>query len=548
MGRIFPQFQFGSLKNWALLLFGIPLLGLYTNCQALPFLGGGFEVDPFCKVSPPSPFQEKKLILDEAIVDSLEGPAPLAKATDEILPHGLDLVMVVDTACLRHRRGLEAKLAEALLGGRQIRETLSKQAFRLTLKRDWRRQDLESQLDEDECIVGMSLNREYSLSSLTDPQLSVQRHHLSLRTEQALVHFFHPDYGMEWRGPPLAKVAIVDSGVDSTHPDLASALWHPLWDGEIMDAPPSANGVDVTTLNEMDVVYDASDIDFVSGHGTHVAGLAAALGNNRVAGAGVMPARVQIMALRAFALLEGELVSSSDVVVNAIQFAISQGADVINLSLGSVWQGSVRDPAYADALRDAVDAGVVVVMAMGNSSASIPAGLVDGENLTVLPAYYAKDYPGAISVASVDTADLRLSSFSHYGPATATLAAPGAQASRGFPPVGLYSTRARQILMPPSEVSPLFLDLPGTSMAAPLVAGAAALTVALYRHHGLEKPSAAQVEAYIVGSVRKSPHLSGLVESGGMLDLRNLVDYIHREDPRTTGSTERTDFSSEFCP
>ncbi len=536
------------MKHTALVFFSLGLMGL-SACMGPLFKGGSFEADPVCKIQREHPFSKSKLRLDGTGLDTqAPGYQLRLKATQtDALPQGLDLVMLLDTGCVLKREE-EQPISAELMGDRAINPLLPYQAVSIQLPRAWSRAEFEAQLNADNCLVGVSFPRSYRTTALNDPALYLQRHHSTIRRKEGHFQFYHPDYGMKTRGEPLATIAILDTGVDWTHPDLAGAIWSPHFDGEIVMAPTYGTGVDATTIGggEESVIYDGDDIDLSGGHGTHVAGLAAALGGNRLGGAGVMPHRAKIMAVRVFPA-DGTFMTSTENVVNGIYFAVDRGADIINMSLGAAISGPAEDPIYEAALQYAVDEGVVVVIAMGNATPGIPATEVDGVNFTVLPAIYAKDIPGVLSVASIDVDGFRLSSFSHYGRNTASLAAPGAHFSQGSMIAGVYSTRARGV---PSGSSPhpLMLALPGTSMAAPLVAGAAALTVGLFRHHGLEKPSPAEIERLLLSSVRKTPQLGEAVISGGALDLELLSQQIHQDHPLTAGPTGRVDFSSEICP
>jgi hypothetical protein len=232
-------------------------------------------------------------------------------------------------------------------------------------------------------------------------------------------------------------IAIIDTGVDYTHPDLS---------GKVILGPDFANG-------------DADPFDDF-GHGTHVAGIAAAKSNNGVGVAGIAW-NSPILAIKALKASGGVGAGVALSVAQSIVYAANRGVRVMNLSLGwptLSWQ-LITCPAvaYARFVR-----GAVVVTAAGNNSNSTP--------------LYPAGCSGAFAVGSTDSADGR-SSFSNFG-SYVSIAAPGTGILSTVPTSGC------------SLCSPTgYKVLQGTSMAAPHVAGAVA--VLLSRQPSL---SASQVE------------------------------------------------------
>jgi thermitase len=206
-----------------------------------------------------------------------------------------------------------------------------------------------------------------------------------------------------------AKIAIVDTGVQSNHPDLAGKVVGG-WDFVDNDSTPQDG----------------------NGHGTHCAGIAAAVTNNSTGIAGTAP-KASILAVR---VLNNSGSGTWTAVANGITYAADQGADVISLSLG----GTVGNSGLQQAVDYAWSKGSVVVAAAGNAGTTAPN----------YPAYYSN----AIAVASTDQNDNK-SSFSTYG-SWVDVAAPGSS---------IYAT------YPTST----YASLSGTSMATPHVAGVAGL-------------------------------------------------------------------------
>lgn len=239
----------------------------------------------------------------------------------------------------------------------------------------------------------------------------------------------------------FVKVAVLDTGIDQTHPDLSSKI----------------------DLNEN--FTGSSTVDDFYGHGTHVAGIVAALTNNGTGVAGVCPE---------CRLLNGKVLNDSGSgayswIANGIIWATDSGAKVINMSLG----GSQKSATLESAVNYAWSQGVVVVAAAGNS------------------ANPSKTYPGAynnvVAVAATTNKDLK-ASFSSYG-SWVSIAAPGQNIFSTFP-------------MDPYTINKnLGYDFgSGTSMATPMVSGVAALIWST--PHG---SSASAVRSRLEGTADKIP-------------------------------------------
>ncbi|MDX6615900.1 MAG: hypothetical protein QOD60_991 [Solirubrobacterales bacterium] len=219
-------------------------------------------------------------------------------------------------------------------------------------------------------------------------------------------------------GSAGVKVAVVDTGISFTHPDLAGNIWtNP---GEI-----PGNGIDDDLNGYVDDVHgwdfanhddNPSDtIDPDQGHGTFISGIIGAEGNNGLGIAGVNW-DVSLMPLRAPLTLAGE--------VAAFDYAKAEGARVVNYSAGSN-QLSASEKAAIDGAPD-----VLFVAAAGNEHINVDAD-------PIYPCAYPS--PNLICVASTDQRD-RLSTFSNIGPASVDLAAPGENILSTYPPGGESSS------------------------------------------------------------------------------------------------------------
>ncbi len=244
-------------------------------------------------------------------------------------------------------------------------------------------------------------------------------------------------------------VAVIDTGVDARHPDLAANMW--LNPNEV-----PGNGIDDDGNGYVDDVFgydfrnnDGDPIDD-HGHGTHVAGTIAAAGNN---GAGVSGVawRARIMSVKFLGAEGSGWISDA---VNAVLYAADNGARVMNNS----WGGGGFSQALRDAIEVANDAGILFVVAAGNNSSS-------NDSVPFYPASY--DVPNVAAVAASDKYEQR-AWFSNFGSRTVLLAAPGQDILSTVPPSG----------DPCCSDALGYKLLSGTSMATPHVSGAAALLLA----------------------------------------------------------------------
>lgn len=250
-----------------------------------------------------------------------------------------------------------------------------------------------------------------------------------------------PDAWQLTRGTAV-PVAIIDSGARLDHADLGPNIW------TNFDEVPG-NGVDDDNNGYVDDVHGVDlsstsptqDLSDGHGHGTHVAGIvgAAANGNGVV---GVAPqARLMIVKV-----LGADGAGTTGSVAEGIRYAAANGARVINLSLG----GPDNDPRLTEAVRAAAAANALVVVAAGNEN-------VDIDQQPTFPA--ALPEPNLLAVASTDPEDGRnISNYSNYGRLTVQVAAPGASILSSANHGG-WELKS------------------GTSMAAPIVAGVAALAI-----------------------------------------------------------------------
>src|SRR2546422_2053691 len=298
-------------------------------------------------------------------------------------------------------------------------------------------------------------------------------------------------------------VAVIDTGVRYDHEDLGVNMW----------VNPVDGGHGLNTVNNGHATNDPWD-DY--GHGTHVAGIIGAAGNNGIGVVGVCW-QVQIMACKFLTSNGTGLVSDA---ITCIDYASTKGAKIINASWGDYVQGvasldnGILDLGISNfrSLYDAVDrarqARIIFVAACGNDGANndntttrlFPASFtvdnVDSSTGQTLPAL-----DNIIAVAATDSGD-RLAAFpgsqsSNYGATTVYLGAPG---------VNIYSCWN-------GSTNDYQCDW-GTSMAAPYVAGACALVSAHYPNDSYQ-----QIIQRVLTAVDPVPSLAGKTKTGGRLEL-----------------------------
>lgn len=199
-------------------------------------------------------------------------------------------------------------------------------------------------------------------------------------------------------------VAVIDSGLDINHPDLKDRVWY---NSKLCkDLPTTKN----QPCNGWNFINNTSDLKDDVGHGTHVAGLIAA-NLNRMGISGLAPKNVKIMPLKVIDsgvtgfVVNGKLFT--DMVAEAMTFAMNNGATVINLSMG--WPKVVDTFKVRQAFRTAEQKGVLVIAASGNNNKDLPT--------------FPCSYDSVLCVGAIDNLG-KLAEFSNHGPKI-ELVAPG---------------------------------------------------------------------------------------------------------------------------
>ncbi|MBT7132569.1 MAG: S8 family serine peptidase, partial [Actinobacteria bacterium] len=280
-------------------------------------------------------------------------------------------------------------------------------------------------------------------------------------------------------GDPSVVVAIIDTGVDLDHPDLAANIWTN--SGEI-----AGNGIDddgngyIDDLHGWDFVNNDGDPNDDNNHGTHVAGTIAAVADS-VGVVGVAP-NSKVMALKFLDANGSGLTSNA---VTALAYAVDNGAQISNNS----WGGGGSSSSMSSMLDIAAAANHLFVAAAGNSS----------NNNDSNPSYPASYSQGNVVAVASNQSDGAPSSFTSYGATSVDVVAPGS---------GILS----------SVVGGGYATFSGTSMATPHVAGVAALMLAVN-----PSISFADIKQILIDTSTSDSRLASYAASGGVVNAADAV-------------------------
>jgi subtilisin family serine protease len=288
-------------------------------------------------------------------------------------------------------------------------------------------------------------------------------------------------------------VAVLDTGVQLNHPDLAANIW-------TNSAEIPGNGVDDDKSGIVDDVHGANmfdlsnNVDDDNGHGTHVAGIIAALQGNGIGGSGIAP-DAKILPVK---VLDSNMSGDTDSLARGIRYAVDRGAKILNVSVNT------DDPTDSvdDAVRYAGEHGAIIVASSGNN----------GRNIDLQPSFPASSTDPAVFAIAAESENGLLWGLSNTGLLSVDLAAPGdhiASTARG----STYQSRT------------------GTSAAAPFVAGSLALLSAARPDLPMDV-----LRTVISDSSKRTNLLTSLLGDGG-LDVGAAMHRVLAGRPwRTAGA------------
>jgi len=418
-------------------------------------------------------------------------------------------IITIDTKATEAVKGIEAVKGEYIVKYKDCDDTsgfdgkLKFPTMNATLKTiNSRTKDSQSELarlQDDPCIEYVEPNYIFELenTSITrsSRNLKKQPNDPELAKLWGLQKIQAPQAWDIHTGNSDVIIAVIDTGVDYDHPDLKHNMWkNP---GEI-----AGNRVDDDKNGFIDDIYgydfanDKGEPMDDNSHGSHVAGIIAASGDNEKGIAGVNWS-AKIMALK---VTKSNRLTTADA-ISAIEYAKLMGAKIINAS----WHIDAKDhpKALYDAIQVAKDAGILFVTAVGNKSRNI-----DSDNQFAClqcPASY--DLDNIISVAATNESD-GLYPTSNFGPISVDIAAPG---------TNIYST------IPQGK----YEEKSGTSMAAPYVTGVASLLWSINPNFTYR-----EIKDIILSNVDPIDALKEKTVSGGRLNAYKAL--------QNTGSTVST--------
>ncbi len=279
-------------------------------------------------------------------------------------------------------------------------------------------------------------------------------------------------------------VAMIDTGLQITHPDISQNLWQN--PDEIIDGTDNDGNALVDDIYGWDFVNGDNNPADDYGHGTHIAGIIGAVGSNGIGITGVCW-RVKLMPLK---ILDADGYGTVADEIQAIMYAVEKGADVINASFG----GGNYSNAERDAISMAKEAGVLFVSAAGNGGEDYI-----GDNIDIFPFYPASYSLENIVSVTANGSSGTLATFANFGATSVDLAAPG---------VYILSTQPGNS----------YIEKTGTSMATAFVTGAMALMKSIYPYMDYW-----QIKEIVLKTVDKRVSLNGKVLSGGTLNLQKAA-------------------------
>lgn len=461
--------------------------------------------------------ETKALFTEQEISSSVDsGTYGLSSALSSVemgVKRGTELTVTVNDACQKY-----GVISGSLDRSEELPTPSGVRDYTWVAERTFSSVELTEMIDSDECVVALSDSQAVDVRALpSDPKAKEQDHFRAINAGDAYPILLNSSSGQR----PFEVIAVIDTGIDMNHLDLKENLWKNSDEiaGNKVDDDKNGYVDDVHGYNFANKIGSPQYVGSTKHHGTFVAGLAAAKGGNGVGISGVMGHGAKIMALNVFGSSSSSYTSNS---ANAIRYAVDNGASIINLSLGGVGKSA----AYESALDYAMKNGVTVLAAAGNERNQL------GLKYWLSPAAYGSSFNGVISVGSVNSKDLTWAAYSNYSATNVELAAPGSEnygAGRGVLSTNLKNTYSRGH---------------GTSYAAPVAAGSAALAASMVRARGYA-PNGPTIERILTESAKTISSLATKVKSGRVLDLLSMAQFINRTFPQKASGPFRGKVGAE---
>ena len=391
---------------------------------------------------------------------------------ENTVPAGTRLIAIASNECMTES---SQELSQSVYDSSQEFSNLDQQAYTWTTPKNLSLVELNELANNDPCIIGLANDAILSANALpNDPFLSNQTQMTSIGAKETYAFFSDKGHG----SVNDVIVAVIDSGISTSHPDLQNQLWS------------SAGNFGYNFVSSNNNIAD----DF--GHGTNVSGIIAAQSNNGIGVVGVMGHNIRLMTLKVQDSLGKGYISD---IVSAINYARANSANVINISM----VGYGANAALQSALQTASNESIFIAVAAGNDSLTIS---TSSSNYAI-PALYGSAIAGMMTVGSVVAQSNTRSSFSNISSNYVEIEAPGSG--------GLYYTS-----MPNSYNTGI-----GTSYSAPQVAGAGALVISFFKKNNINY-TASMVETALSESSYRSAAAASYFNGGKILDLRGLKEYL----------------------
>ncbi|USN47782.1 MAG: S8 family serine peptidase [Pseudobdellovibrionaceae bacterium] len=500
-------------------LFTIGFATFLSGCFGQPFeaVNTGSETrfgegPSACKpvVAKISPFATpKKVHIDLSQKGDLRTVSPfqvISNDTQTLLHPDKDLMGLIDLKCVDTHSGKSSFVESMVITYMPtMHPTMTKGAFNFRVPEVMSVSEVELLAQKDPCVLSVTLAGEgddvHAASDWvnSDPDTTKQGYLKDTKADVSYDKFYDQSYGIN----KDVIIADLDTGVYFNHEDISvDNLWRQS-NGTI--------GYNVLSPSQ-DAVDDYGSSDGGNAHGSKIAGIIGATHANSTGIMGVVPKYVKVMAVKYISLSSA---SSTDR-VNGFIYAMDNGAEVINLSIGF----SSNETMFRQLIEEFVSQknGFVATSA-GND------GQVLGVDKSSYPAVWGSSIPGLMTVGATMSGSDSLWSGSNRSVSLVEIAAPGGSVYTTIP---YHPNLARW--------GNYYGTTSGTSFSSPIVAAAAGMAIALLKSHGIAYDGAL-IEDLITSSARRVSGLSSYFKDGKVLNMDALADEIFSRYPQIQNSS-----------